>query len=298
MARKILKGLDKFYYAKLTDGTDTATAAASYEVPTAIEGAVSVSYNPNGAIETFYADNGPFEVEETIGDQDFEVSVADVSQEILADLLGQTITGGVVEELSTDRSPYVAFGFRAERSGGGYSYMWLYKGKFAKAGTDIETRGNTINFQPLKLTAKFVARTYDSKYRAHTRTDATDYSTATGTAWFSSVYGTSLDSTPPTFSSSSPSAGATAVVVTAAITINFSENILPSTAIAANFAIAQTTASVTVPVTSVSLSSAQVTLAHSAFTAATTYAVIIGRGVKDLAGNAMSAAHTFSFTTA
>jgi phi13 family phage major tail protein len=299
MARKILKGLDKFYYAKLVDGTDTVTAAASYSAPVALEGAVSVAYNPNGSIETFYADNGPFEVEETIGDQDFEVGIADVSQEILADLLGQTVTGGVVNELSTDRSPYIAFGFRAERSSGGYSYVWLYKGKFMKTPMNVETRGATVGFQPLTLTSKFVVRTYDSKYKAHTRTDATDYTTALATAWFTEVYGSTLDITLPTVSSSVPVSGSATADITAAITVTFSENILPSTAVAANFTLIQPTASLTIPITGgITLSSAVVTLAHAALSSGATYNLIVGVGIKDLAGNAMSAAHTIRFGTA
>jgi phi13 family phage major tail protein len=294
MADKPLIGLDQFHYALLNSDT---TAGVSYQTPVAVKGAMTASIARNSDVATLPADDGPFVVSETTGEIELTIGVADLSQEDTAALLGHTITAGVLSETPTDISPNLAFGFRALRSSGEYSYMWLYKGKFGKPDMDHETKGDSISFQTPELTGKFAARIYDSKTMVYTRTDADDYTTAIGTAWFSSVYGTTADTTAPTLSSSVPTANATSVPVTSNITLNFSEPILTSSVTASNIVVAQTTSSTTLTA-SLSVSSGIVTIATaSTFTAATTYAVLATAGVKDEAGNGLSGSVTFEFTT-
>jgi phi13 family phage major tail protein len=294
MARKVLIGLDQFYYALLTSDT---TAGVTYSTPVALKGARTVSYNPNSEVATLFADDGPYDTAESIGEIELEVGIADISQEDYAALLGHTITGGVMSELATDQPVDTAFGFRAKRSNGGYSYYWFLKGKFAKPSMDHETKADSISWQTPTLVGRFVTRTYDGRYKYSTRDDAANYTPATGTNWFTTVYGTSLDTAPATFSSSIPSANSTSATQTTNITLTFSEPILTSSVTAENFTLIQATAGATIS-GSLSVSSATVTMTISAIlTASTSYSMVIGKGVKDLAGNSMSSAVTFKFTT-
>ncbi len=294
MAKKVLIGLDQFHYALLNSDT---TAGISYQTPVALKGALTVAYNPNSEISTLFADDGPYDTAESIGEIELEVGIADISQEDYAALMGHTITGGVMSELSTDQPPDCAFGFRAKRSNNGYSYFWFLKGKFSKPSTDHETKSDKLSWQTPKMTWKGVARVYDSRYKYSTRDDADDYTAAIGTNWFSSVYGTTADTTAPTFSSSIPSANSTSATQTTNITITFSEPILSSTVTAANFALICATAATTIS-GALTVSSATVTMTISALlTASTSYNMVIGKGVKDEAGNALSGAVTFRFTT-
>lgn len=296
MAKKVLIGLDKFYYALLNSDT---TASVSYQTPVALKGAMTVAYNPNSEVATLFADDGPYDTAETIGEIELEVGIADISQEDYAAIMGHTVTGGVLNELATDQPADVAFGFRAKRSNGGYSYFWFLKGKFSKPSMDHETKGDSIAWQTPAMMGKFAQRIYDGRYKSSTRDDATDYTAAIGTTWFNSVYGTTADSTAPTYSSSIPSANSTSATQTTNITITFSEAILSSTVTAGNFIIIQATAATTVSA-SISLSTGQetVTLTISAIlTASTSYNVILGTGIKDYAGNSLSAPVTFRFTT-
>ncbi len=293
MAKKVLIGLDQFHYALLTSDT---TAGVTYDTPVPLKGARTISYNPNSEVATLFADDGPYDTAETIGELELEVGIADISQEDYAALMGHTITGGVMSELATDQPIDVAFGFRAKRSNGGYSYYWFLKGKFAKPSMDHETKADSISWQTPTLPGKFVTRTYDGRYKYSTRDDADDYAPATGTDWFTTVYGTSLDTAPATFSSSIPSANGTATQTTN-ITLTFSEPILTSSVTAENFTLIQVTSGATIS-GSLSVSSATVTMTISAIlTASTSYSMVIGKGVKDLAGNGMSSAVTFKFTT-
>ena len=296
MTKKVLIGLDQFYYALLNSDT---TAGVSYQTPVALKGAITVAYNPNSEVATLFADDGPYDTAETIGEIELEVGIADISQEAYAAIMGHTITGGVMAEDSTDQPVDLAFGFRAKRSNGGYSYYWFLKGKFSKPSMDHETKGGTISWQTPTMGGKFVARVYDGLYKYSTRDDATDYTAAIGTAWFSSVYGTTADATAPTLSSSVPSANSTSATQTTTITITFSEAILSSTVTLGNFVFLQATAGVTYSAT-LSLSTGQetVTVTFSAqLTASTSYDVVLGTGIKDYAGNSLSAPQTFRFTT-
>lgn len=294
MAKKVLIGLDNFYYAILNSDT---TAGISYQTPVALKGALTVAYNPNSEVATLFADDGPYDTAETIGEIELEVGIADISQEDYAAIMGHTITGGVMAENSTDQPIDIAFGFRAKRSNTGYGYYWFLKGKFNKPSMDHETKGDTINWQTPTMTGKFTTRVYDGLYKYSTRDDATDYTAAIGSAWFSSVYGTTADTTAPTYSSSIPSASSTSATQTTNITITFSEPILSSTVTAANFMLLQVSSAATVSA-SLSISSSTVTMTISSIlTASTSYSVVMGTGIKDEAGNSLSAPITFEFTT-
>jgi len=294
MAKKVLIGLSHFYYSLLNYDT---SAGVSYQTPVALKGAISVSYNPNSEVSTLFADDGPYDTAETIGEIELEVGIADISQEDYAALMGHTISGGVLNELATDQPVDVAFGFRAKRSNSGYSYFWFLKGKFNKPSMDHETKGDSISWQTPTMMGKFVQRIYDGRFKSSTRDDATDYTAAIGTAWFTTVYGTTADTTAPTFSSSIPSAGSTSATQTTNITLTFSEPILSSTVTAANFMILQVSSAATVSAT-LTVSSSTVTMTISAImTASTSYSVVMGIGIKDESGNSLSAPMTFEFTT-
>ena len=294
MTKKILIGVDKFYYSLLSSDT---TGGVTYETPVALAGARTISYNPNSEVATLFADDGPYDTAESIGEIELEVGIADISQEAYAALMGHTITGGVMAETNSDQPVDTAFGFRAKRSNGGYSYYWFLKGKFAKPKMDHETKADKISWQTPKMTWKGVQRVYDGKYKYSTRDDADDYTTAIGTAWFDAVYGTSADTASATYASSVPVSGSTSATKTTNITITFSEPILSSSVTAANFTLVCATAAATIPISTFAVSSSTVTLTQAGFTSSTTYGVVIGTGVKDYAGNSLTGSVTFNFTT-
>ncbi|MGE5240659.1 MAG: Ig-like domain-containing protein [Bacteroidota bacterium] len=106
------------------------------------------------------------------------------------------------------------------------------------------------------------------------------------------------DTTPPTVSVTNPADGATGVFVDGSISITFSETMDPATVNPATFMLED--ANHTPVLTSVNYAGNIVTftpinpqpLAHS-----TVYTATITTGAKDLAGNAIAADHSWSFTT-
>lgn len=104
------------------------------------------------------------------------------------------------------------------------------------------------------------------------------------------------DASPPTVSATIPVSGATLVAINASITATFSKAMDPLTVNTTTFALDQAGTPVTGKVTSPSTTTA--TFNPTANLAANTvYTATVTAGVKDLAGNAMLAANTWSFTT-
>lgn len=107
-----------------------------------------------------------------------------------------------------------------------------------------------------------------------------------------------VDTTPPTVSSTSPTNGATDVAVDTAITPTFSEKMDDSTITTATFLVNDDSSNIEGTVSTLTQSD---TIARFTPTTTldynTTYTATITTGVKDLAGNILEADYTWSFTT-
>lgn len=111
------------------------------------------------------------------------------------------------------------------------------------------------------------------------------------------------DTTPPTVSSTSPSIGATSVNTVTSVTATFSEAIDPTTINSNTFELRTSTNTVVAATVTYDSASKTATLTpNSSLALSTSYTAIIKGGttdprVKDLAGNALAANFTWSFTT-
>ncbi|MEC4749602.1 N,N-dimethylformamidase beta subunit family domain-containing protein [Methylomicrobium sp. Wu6] len=106
------------------------------------------------------------------------------------------------------------------------------------------------------------------------------------------------DTTPPTVTSISPVNGATGVIQQPTVTATFSEPVDPATVTSSNFKLQfgnNPPVSATVRYDS-STNTAKLT-PSTVLSASTTYTATILTGIKDLAGNALAAPYTWSFTT-
>jgi phi13 family phage major tail protein len=153
MATRI--GCDNLVYAIMTT-EDTVAALPTYGEVKSAPGVMSININPNGSIETLFADDGPMEAAATTGQIEVEIQKNALTTDNKADLLGHTVdaNGGVVYG-DSDTPPWVAIGFRALKSNGKYRYTWLHKGKFSEPEDNNETKGDGINFQSDTITGNF-----------------------------------------------------------------------------------------------------------------------------------------------
>ena len=158
MATRI--GCDNLVYAKMTT-EDTATAAPTYGSVTPAPGVMSININPNGSLETLFADDGPMETASTLGRIEVEIQKNALTTQNKADLLGHEIDSkGAIVYGDSDVPPYVAIGFRTLKSNGKYRYVWLYKGKFNEPEDQNETKGDSINFQADTINGQFTKLSY------------------------------------------------------------------------------------------------------------------------------------------
>lgn len=154
MATRI--GCDNLVYAVMKT-EDTADAAPEYNEVTKAPGVMSININPNGAIETLFADDGPMDTASTLGKIDVEIQKNELTTQNKADLLGHALdTNGALVYGDSDVAPWAAIGFRTLKSNGKYRYVWLYKGKFTEPEDQNETKGDSINFQADTIKGQFV----------------------------------------------------------------------------------------------------------------------------------------------
>ena len=194
MATRI--GVDKLHYAKMTT-EDTLTEQPVYETPVHAPGVMSININPNGSVETLFADDGPYESAATNGQVEVEIQKNQLKTSEKADILGHTVDGdGGIVYGANDVPPYVAIMFRTLRSNGKYRYVTLYKGMFVDPADNNETKGDGINFQSETITGRFLKlstamkvaadkETYPWKYELDEEDD--DASAEKIAAWFTQV---------------------------------------------------------------------------------------------------------------
>lgn len=193
MAKKgVTVGLDKLYYAIMTDET-----TESYATPKAFPGAIQLNVTPTTNSATLYSDDQASEVADSLGDIQVSLNVEDVPTEIQADLLGHTVDEkGVLVKSKNDYAPYVAIGYRRRKSNGKYRYVWNYKGKFRPGAEEAKTKTDTPEFQTPTIEATFLPRVDNGKWQAVVNEDDEGVDATVISGWFNSVYG--VTPTPPT----------------------------------------------------------------------------------------------------
>lgn len=178
-------GLRDVYYALLKE--DPVGGTPTYETPVKIAGAISANVNPNSSSATLFADDGPYDTAATLGEISLELNMADLPLSTQATLLGHSISNGVLSRKADDVPPWVAVGFRTLKSNGKYRYYWLNKGKFAIPEDDLQTKGDSIEFQTPTISGSFVKRNSDDEWQ---RVGDEDEESFSSEGWFSSPLAT------------------------------------------------------------------------------------------------------------
>ena len=158
----------------------------------------------------------------------------------------------------------------------------------AVSGT-VSYAGTTATFTPTAALA------YGTVYTATITTGAKDLAGNAPGANYTWTFttGSAPDTTPPTVSSTNPVNNETDIAVNTVIAATFDEGIDSSTITTATFYLTGVTGVVSYDsVNKIAVFTPSANLADS-----TTYTAVVTTGVKDLAGNALSANYTWSFTT-
>jgi phi13 family phage major tail protein len=293
---KLINGVDKLYYALVSQDDASAYAAGT---PVAMAPLKVAALTPAVNQKTEYYDNQPMFSMNAEGETKIKLEIAHMPLDVEAAILGKAydaVNDSIYDNGATP--PDIALGFRALNSDGTYTMYWFLKGTFAAFPEEANSQTNSPD--PKGLTLEYTA--------VRTIHEFTIGSGLTGTVkrrksrlqadlatWFDAVqvpeYGapSALTCTP------SPADAATNQATSVAITLTFNN---PLTADAERgIGLLRDDTKVAVSVTrSLNAARTVVTLTHSALVAATTYLISVS-GVRDVYGQSLADV-VYDFTTA
>jgi len=184
-------GLDKLYYAKITEDEE---GNESYAAPVQLAKAMTADLSVELAEATLYADDGAAEIVKEFKSGTLSLGVDEIGGAAASDLTGATIdNNGVVVSAAEDNGTPVAVGFRAKKSNGKYKYFWLYRVKFGIPATALATKGDSITFSTPTIEGTILRlNKVDAKGKHPWKAEATEGDTAvtaeTITNWYKQVY--------------------------------------------------------------------------------------------------------------
>jgi len=184
-------GLDKLYYAKITEGTN---GDEIYETPKPLAKAITAELSVELAEATLYADDGAAEIIKEFQNGTLSLGIDDIGAAIASDLTGATIDDNkVLISTSEDGGDPVAIGFRAKKANGKYRYFWLYRVKFGIPATNLTTKGDSITFSTPTIEGTVLRRNkLDGQgkhpWKAEVNEGDEGVTTEIITGWYTEVY--------------------------------------------------------------------------------------------------------------
>ena len=103
--QKVRIGVKNLYFAKLNQD-DASTLA--YETPERVPGLIKIDVNPSTNVDTLYADNKAGIVFATVGVVDVTIEKDSLPDDLLAEVLGRPVEGGVNYITNENVAPYYA----------------------------------------------------------------------------------------------------------------------------------------------------------------------------------------------
>ena len=194
-------GLDKLFYAKITEDKD---GNETYATPVQLAKAMTADLSVELAEATLYADDGASEIVKEFKSGTLSLGVDDLGGSVASDLTGAVIdSNGVVISTAEDGGDPVAGGFRAKKSNGKYRYFWLYRVKFGIPATALATKGDSITFNTPTIEGTILRRNkVDGKGKHPWKAEVTEgdsgVTAATITNWYKEVYEPSYTETTTT----------------------------------------------------------------------------------------------------
>lgn len=184
-------GFDQLYYAPITED---ASGDETYGTPALLAKAICCDLSVELAEAILYADDAAAEVIKAFKEGKLSLGIDDIGVDKAKVLTGATVdSNGVLISSGEDIGAPVAIGFRAMKANGKYRYFWLYRVQFGVPATNLQTKGDSINFQTPTIEGTVMQRHKQSvtgkhPWKAEVTEGDTGVSDETVTGWFSSVY--------------------------------------------------------------------------------------------------------------
>lgn len=184
-------GFDQLYYATITDDEN---GNETYGTPVSLAKAISCDLSVELAEAILYADDAAAEVIKAFKEGKLSLGIDDIGVSKAQVLTGATLdSNGVLISSSEDIGSPVAIGFRAMKANGKYRYFWLYRVQFGVPATNLQTKGDSINFQTPTIEGTVMQRhkaTSEDKHpwKAEVTEGDSGVSDDTVSGWFDAVY--------------------------------------------------------------------------------------------------------------
>ena len=183
-------GMDSLFYAKITEG---AGGDESYGTPKILAKAIKADLAIELAEAALYADDAIAHAIKLFKSGKLSLGVEDIGVAVAADLTGASVDdNGVLIAAGEDDGCLVAVGFRALKPDNRYRYFWLYRVKFAVPSTNLQTKGDSIQFQTPTVEGTIMRRNkVDANGKHPWKAEVTEGDpgvAAVIAAWFTQVY--------------------------------------------------------------------------------------------------------------
>ena len=184
-------GLDKLYYAKITEDT---SGNETYGIPIQLAKAMKADLSVELAEATLYADDGPAEIVKEFKSGKLSLGIDNIGVTAAGDLTGATLDDNhVVISGGEDGGTPVAVGFRAKKANGKYRYFWLYRVVFGIPATNLSTKGDSITFSTPTIEGTVLRRNKlddngNHPWKSEVNEDDASVPAAVITGWYSQVY--------------------------------------------------------------------------------------------------------------
>jgi len=183
-------GMDSLFYSKITEGVN---GEESYAIPKILAKAIKADMAIELAEAGLYADDALAHAIKLFKSGKLSLGVEDIGVAVAADLTGASVDdNGVLIAAGEDDGYLVAVGFRALKPDNRYRYFWLYRVKFAVPSTNLQTKGDSIQFQTPTVEGTIMRRNkVDGKGKHPWKAEVTEGDpgvAAVIAAWFTQVY--------------------------------------------------------------------------------------------------------------
>lgn len=184
-------GLDKLYYAKITEDT---SGNETYGTPISLAKAMKADLSVELAEATLYADDGPAEIVKEFKSGTLSLGIDDIGVTAAEDLTGAKLDDNhALISGSEDVGAPVAVGFRAKKANGKYRYFWLYRVVFGIPATNLTTKADSITFSTPTIEGTVVRRNkLDGNgrhpWKAEVNEDDAIVPASVITGWYAQVY--------------------------------------------------------------------------------------------------------------
>lgn len=192
-------GLDKLYYATITEGSG---GDETYGSPVALAKAIKADLSVELAEATLYADDAAAEVVKEFKQGKLSLGVDDIGVAAAQALTGATVDdNNVLVSASENGGSPVAIGFRAKKGNGKYRYFWLYRVIFGVPATNLATKGDSITFSTPTIEGTVIRRNKEDgqgnhPWKAEVNEDDTGVQASVITGWYTTVYEPTFTVTP------------------------------------------------------------------------------------------------------